>query len=92
MLARAEQERWSLINRTVDNAYRSRVSTADVRPRTDRRRWTDREIALATEEDLTAEEVAFRVGRSVKAVEALRRRFAHRHNHVHRRRQLNTFS
>lgn len=92
MLAWAEQERWGLINRAADNAYRSRVSTADVRPRTDRKLWTDREIALATEEDLTAEEVAFRVGRSVKAVEALRRRFAHRHNHVHRRRQAQYFS
>lgn len=78
LIGQTEKRRWQAINRAADLRLEFMGSTESTGPRTLRKRWSETEIALALQKDLTASHVANRVGRSVGAVIAMRSRLAER--------------
>ncbi|MFA4080559.1 hypothetical protein [Mycobacteroides salmoniphilum] len=76
----AERERWEQINQRVTRRSQRYFADAADHPLNWQKPWTTEEIDTALDASSTAAQVATRLGRSIGAIHAARRRFRPRVN------------
>lgn len=79
----AERERWEPINQRAARRSQRYFSDASDHPLNWQKPWTNDEITTALDASSTAAHVAARLGRSIGAIHAARRRFRTRGNQGH---------